>query len=75
MEKDRGIAERRDVIVRKVLDDMFALQRKRLGIVRAKLVACVALPPERERGDGIPSTWRIMPGPKMDQPHHSLKMK
>jgi hypothetical protein len=45
MEKDRSIAERRDVIIRKVLEDMFALQRKRLGIVGAKLVACVARPP------------------------------
>jgi hypothetical protein len=45
MEKDRSIAERRDVIIRKVLEDMFALQRKQLGIVGAKLVACVARPP------------------------------
>lgn len=45
MEKDRSIAERRDVIIRKALQDMFALQRQRLGIVGATLAACVARPP------------------------------
>jgi hypothetical protein len=45
MEKDRSIAECRDVIIRKVLEDMIALQRKGLGIVGAELVACVARPP------------------------------